>query len=361
MQRPPAEMGAINQPTRPQETAPPVAQRRTIQGHEVPDLRTTVSVACIIFACCALHSLIRAPVPAVGEPHYLGKAKFWWDSDWCARDFFLQSSNPHLVFYATVGWLTRLLSLEATAYVGRAIGLLVLAWGWARCGIRITGRGSTAILSAAAFCLLSAIGNFSGEWVIGGIEGKVFSYGLLLWSAALLLEHRPRPAAALAGGAISHPVVGIWYVVSVGFALLCRQLRSAAGSAVNVTPLQCHEVPLPDAADVSTTVTTRTRGSIVPPTRKDWLASVVLFLLGALPGLIPALMLVLGGDPELGRRADRILIEHRLGHHLDPLLFPRFAYQHYAGLLLGSIVLSIILAKHAGVRAARRAVVGAGC
>src|SRR5690606_21616877 len=51
------------------------------------------------------------PVPSVNEPHYLTKAKHYWQPSWCAGDFFLESSNPHLVFYRTVGALTQWFTL----------------------------------------------------------------------------------------------------------------------------------------------------------------------------------------------------------------------------------------------------------
>ena len=52
----------------------------------------------LVWAMFLSTSLIRAPIPAVNEPHYLGKAKHYWDPAWCAGDFLLDSSNPHLVF-----------------------------------------------------------------------------------------------------------------------------------------------------------------------------------------------------------------------------------------------------------------------
>src|SRR5690554_5563521 len=77
-------------------------------------------------------SLLRVPVPAVNEPHYLGKAKHLWNPAWCAGDFFLESSNPHLTFYLTFGWLTLFFSLPVTAIIGRGIALAIVAVGWQR-------------------------------------------------------------------------------------------------------------------------------------------------------------------------------------------------------------------------------------
>ena len=47
----------------------------------------------LIFALFFIHG--AAPVPEVNEPHYLAKAKHYWNPDWCSRDFFLQSADAH--------------------------------------------------------------------------------------------------------------------------------------------------------------------------------------------------------------------------------------------------------------------------
>ena len=58
----------------------------------------------LVFLSFFIFSAVRAPVPAVNEPHYLSKAKHYWNPNWCRGDFFLESSNTHLVFYQTFGW-----------------------------------------------------------------------------------------------------------------------------------------------------------------------------------------------------------------------------------------------------------------
>ena len=60
--------------------------------------------------------------PMVNEAHYLVKAKNFWQPDWCANDLFAASGKAHTVFYVTFGWLTRILSLEAAAWIGRFAG-----------------------------------------------------------------------------------------------------------------------------------------------------------------------------------------------------------------------------------------------
>ena len=58
-------------------------------------------------------------VPAVNEAHYLTKAKHYWNPQWCQRDLFLASADAHVVFYWSVGWLTRYFTLPQSAWIGR--------------------------------------------------------------------------------------------------------------------------------------------------------------------------------------------------------------------------------------------------
>ena len=73
-----------------------------------------------------------APVPHNNEAHYLAKAKHYWNPAWCEGDLFLESADPHLVFYWTVGLLTKWFSLPTVAWFGRIAAWSSLAWAWQR-------------------------------------------------------------------------------------------------------------------------------------------------------------------------------------------------------------------------------------
>ena len=157
------------------------------------------------------YSLIRAPIPAVNEPHYLVKARHYWQPEWCAGDLFVESANPHLVFYQTIGWLTAVASLETAALLGRGIALLLLAIGWDRLVSQLLAGRWRPLAMAWLFLLLQTSGNFAGEWLVGGVESKVIAYALVMWGCGALLDNRPKTGGALIGGAVSfHPVVGAW-------------------------------------------------------------------------------------------------------------------------------------------------------
>ena len=257
--------------------------------------------AAAVLAMFLAFSLVQASIPGVNETHYLSKARHVWRPQWCAGDLFLESSNPHLVFYRTVGALTAVLDFERAALIGRAVCLAVLAWGWTRLTRATTRRPGAAAGAAGLFLMLSALGNWSGEWVVGGVESKVPAYGLALLGTAQLLEGRLRLAGAACGAAVSfHPVVGLWFALALAGAVL----------------LSCFG-PL----------------SSPPRPRRDWALGGALFALTSVPGLLPAVAL-LGGDPELSLEAARYQVTRRLSHHLDPGEFPAQAYRGMAVTLL---------------------------
>jgi hypothetical protein len=308
--------------------APPVIVMRS-----VPLLRSPVSRAslALLFATLALYSALRSPVPAVNEPHYLSKARHFWQPEWCAGDLFLESPNAHQFFFQTIGALTVVLPLDQAAWAGRLLAFALLSIGWQRCIGRLVPGAAAPILVAWLFLLLQTLGNLSGEWLVGGVEAKVFSYALILWAGGCLLEGHLVRAGLLAGLAVSfHPIVGVWSVLLTGAAWL-------GGKAPRPS------IPGTGLATAAGECTTR------PPRRRMALAALV-FVGAAIPGLAPAARMVLEAPPDVARQADLIQVAYRLTHHLDPLQFPLTSYRYY-GLLL---VVWLLLRRSADFSRAQR-------
>jgi len=271
----------------------------------------------LLFAGLLAYSFVRTPIPAVNEPHYLTKAKHFWNPDWGRGDLFLESSNPHYVFYSTVGSLTQWFSLEQTAAISRVAALLLLAVGLESL-LSVVLTGMRPVLATAALYLgMMAIGNLAGEWIIGGVEGKVFAYGFAFWAAGLAARGFLLRPATLLGFAVSfHPVVGIWCL-----------LATLAGVLVPLFLRGDHAQPhsLPRIA-----------------------AAAVLFGMCAFPGLYPAFQTLGGASAEIAAQADRIQVFSRLKHHLDPAVFSLRAYACYAAMLIVWIVFRKRAAMTAG-------------
>jgi len=150
--------------------------------------------------------------------------------------------------------------------------------------------------------------NLSGEWIVGGIEGKVLSYGLVFWAMALFMEGRWLPASMCAGLSISfHPVVGIWSLFAGLF----------AGAAVLLIRRR---------SDVASAGTSRYFSYVV--------LSAIVMGLCAMPGLLPAIRLLGYGDLQTTQQAEFLQVFVRLPHHLDPMTFKIGDYVSYLFLIL---------------------------
>src|SRR4051812_48657022 len=139
--------------------------------------------------------------PDVGESHYLVKAKHYWQPSWCAGDLFLESRDAHATFYWTLGWLTRLCTLTATAWIGRVVTWLLLAWSWQRLSWAVLPRPLVSLLSAGLMLFFVKHGNLAGEWIVGGVEAKGFAYVLVFLALEAIVRGRWRAALVMAGAA----------------------------------------------------------------------------------------------------------------------------------------------------------------
>ena len=237
------------------------------------------------------------PPPDPNEPHYLTKARHFWDPQWCAGDLFLESRAAHALFYAVWGSPARWVPLAMLAWIGRACTWLLLAYGWQRLGGVLGVRGAWAALGAVLFVELQERCQLAGEWVIGGLEAKGFAYALVLLALAEFVRGRLGWAAAWAGAATAwHPLVGGW----TGLAM--------CWSWCSVWPR--------------------------PRVRRAWPGLVAGGLL-ALIGVMPALCMNRGVSPDVAARAIDIYVLWRLRHHLWPAAFPLEGLLRFGLLLAG--------------------------
>jgi hypothetical protein len=233
----------------------------------------------LIFAVFFLHG--AWPVPDVNEAHYLSKAKHYWNPNWCANDFFVNTADAHQVFYWTFGWLTRYLPLDQVAWIGRLLTWALLAWVWRRLSWAVVPRGWLAVLGAELFVMLNENAHMAGEWVIGGIEAKGFAYVLVFLGLEAVVRGRWNWAWLLFGGASCfHVIVGGWAAIAAGLAWLFDDPQER------------------------------------PPIRA-MLPGIGGALLLALPGLWFALSLTRGVDAETVHEANAIYVWQRLPHHLS--------------------------------------------
>ena len=252
------------------------------------------------------------PAPMVNESHYLIKAKSFWDPSWCINDPFVASGKAHATFYYTLGYFTQYCSLETTAWIGRFIGWFMIALGLSHLSWNLFRKSFLCIPLAMIWTAGIEWGNLAGEWVIGGIEGKVPAFGLVLFSLGDMVDRKWNRTWILLGGASAfHVLTGGWSVI---------------------------------AAMTAWWITERPREDATPLFR--W----PIFIGGtiALLGLGPALALESGVTAEESLRAARIYTYFRLPHHLVPSSFhPSWYLRH--GLLV-CLVAVLALSTHQPAR-----------
>jgi len=252
-------------------------------------------------------SFLRTPIPAVNEPHYFCKAKHFWNPLWCANDFFLASSNPHFIFYCCFGPITQFASLEQTAVIARILGFMLLAWGWAKMTAPLLRTVSQQCLALSLFLFLQAVVNFSGEWLVGGAEAKIFSYGFGFWALGTWQENKSCKTAMLLGLAVSfHSLVGCWLTISILLDYVWRQRK-----IYFQFPQQFLATFLQSWREIS------------------------IWVLCSLPGLLPSLLLLFSPTDAKTKFAGNFLqIYYRLKHHLDPMEFETWRYLSYGFMFL---------------------------
>jgi hypothetical protein len=267
-------------------------------------------VAEIVLIVLVFFCLAGDPPPNVNEAHYLSRLKHAWNPEWAAGDLFLESQDTQIVFIWLFGWVTRFLSLTATAWLGRALVWTLLAWAWQRLSWRIVPVRLASVLSAALFVTFNEHLHLAGEWVVGGVEAKCFAYVFVLLAMRDVLDRRWNRTWMLLGAATAfHPIVGGWSGVVCASIWLVND-RTA--------------VPA---------------WSMVP----GFVAGAAL----SLPGIVPALLLTWNEPPELVAEANQIYVFYRLPHHLAPLTLPTKELARRLGghtalvLLLTALVLAL--------------------
>jgi hypothetical protein len=244
----------------------------------------------VLLIVLVFFAIAGEPVPHNNESHYIGRLMHYWCPPWGAGDLFLESAEAHYVFVWTFGWLTKWLSLTATAWVGRLLAWSLLAWAWQRLSWRLLPVPLASVLSAALWVTLTERMHLAGEWVVVSFEAKCFAYLCVLVALRELVDGRwNRVWLALGAASGFHALVGGWSVVVCGGIWFVEQFSNRSGLVKSL----CTMIP-----------------------------GLVGGGLLALLGVVPALALTWNESPQLVAEANRIYVFERLPHHLALLTLP---------------------------------------
>ncbi len=222
------------------------------------------------------------PVPEpITEYLYLPRMIKEYNPSYIASDWTLASpAYEHIVFNKAFGWMGLFLSMEVVGWLGRLVSWLLILLALLRIGRRLELPPWLTSL-AITLWLTQEQSVVASEWAIGGFEAKVVSYLFLFFSLDFFLQERRRWGAFLLGLSFSfHPAVGLSAGLAIGVALLFfrlpfRQLAILAG----------------------------------------------LVVLGALPGLIPTLLLVSQKSINMAGVWEFVCTV-QANQHLDPWSWP---------------------------------------
>ena len=266
--------------------------------------RQAILETLLIFAVFCLQG--AWPVPEVNEPYYLGKAIHYWNPQWASGDWFLQTADTHAVFYFSVGWLALILKPTVLAWTVRLLTWALLAWSWQRLSSAVVPKTWMSVITATLFVFLLQHFNMAGEWVVGGAEAKGFSFVLVFLALEAMVEGYWNRMWLLLGIASAfHILVGGWAAVAAGSVWMLRNWTISPGTCAGDFPAASGKAKRP--LDL--------RGS-----DSCWIAPLIALIL-ALPGLVPALLMNRGVDPDVVRKAHLIYVFERFPHHLDPAKF----------------------------------------
>ncbi len=306
---------------------------RDAQSRSTPDTRLATPSKTPIIALEALLILLLfvllagQAAPGVNESHYLTKAKHFWNPDWCANDLFLSSADSHWMFYCLFGWLTKFVSLEVFAWLGRIGTWLAIAWAWQRLSWRLIPIPFFAPLTAVLFFLLNDRFHLAGEWVIGGFEAKGIAYCfVILGLSELAVNHWNRVWPFLGLAAVFHVLVGAWAIVAAWMAWVLWLHRTWQHHSNR--PLTGYDLMMRYRRELQQQL--------------PWLG---LGLLLIVVGAIPPLLADQNTTNEIKRHAAEIYVNERIAHHLTFGAFPVWHVARFVAMVGGWFLL------HRGCRA----------
>ena len=176
-------------------------------------LFSTLKTIVLVVSWMALGFLLKENMGYNNEVHFLPLAKQFGDPAWVPGDFYYNSPPSYrLLFLQLFAPLTIHFGFLATSILGRLGGYTLIATAIVLIAQKLGIKLPTLLVALSLFLYLNPKQSMiAQEWLIGGIESKVFAYGFLLFSLLFLSEYKYGRMALCLGLTNSfHVLVGGW-------------------------------------------------------------------------------------------------------------------------------------------------------
>lgn len=157
----------------------------------------------------------------------LPSAYSFFNSDWLSNDWYLSLNVPYRQFLGyIIGFFVQISDFIPVMLLGRLLTYVLFAFAYYYL-LEVTKVkflfGSVALM---IYLYWFADGAFYGEWMVGGLDTKVFSYVFVLLSISTFLKNRIRSSLLFAGFALSfHIMIGGYFVICLCLASLLKLKR----------------------------------------------------------------------------------------------------------------------------------------
>ncbi|MEP1094433.1 MAG: DUF6798 domain-containing protein [Cyclobacteriaceae bacterium] len=239
--------------------------------------------------CLVIIVMISQFVPMIdyNEMAYIPHGYWLYSSSWLENDWSLAYSTLHLYPFGYLsGFFVQQFGFIPTIFVGRIVSYIFFSYSFLKLTKAFELDFSFTVACLTVFLLYFSEGMYAGEWIVGGLETKVFAYSLVLLSIAAILRDTVGSSFLYAGVALSlHPLVGGYHILCLANVLLYKVFR--------------HQMSF-----------------------KTILKKSYLFLIGGFWGIAGILIhLFEQNDVELSRQAWDILVQVRVPFHNLPKLY----------------------------------------
>jgi len=153
-----------------------------------------------------------------------------YNSNWLSNDWYLNLKIPYrFLFSYPVGYFSDIFGFLKTIYIGRLFSYLFFAISINKLinTIRSSQIFIYYLLALITFFSFFGHGSGAGEWMIGGLDTKVFAYGFVILSISYFIESEIKKWLIFSGLAISfHLLIGFYSLLSFLPLIIIYQTKS---------------------------------------------------------------------------------------------------------------------------------------